>query len=262
MRNPVIIALDFPGKKEVEAFIDPFVKQKVDPFVKQKVDPFLKETEEQQQIWVKVGMELYYQEGPQLISFLKEKGFRIFLDLKLHDIPTTVQKAMNRIAGLGVDMVNVHAAGGTEMMKRAIEGLNSGSPGARRPLCIAVTQLTSTSQEMLQSELLIKESMESTVSHYAYLAKESGLDGVVCSPLEVPHMKDVCGEDFLAVTPGIRLSGDNKNDQIRTADPAGAKKLGSDFIVVGRSITGSADPLETYMTIQKEWGIFHETTNC
>ncbi|MDN4523484.1 orotidine-5'-phosphate decarboxylase [Fictibacillus fluitans] len=250
MRNPVIIALDFPGKKEVEAFIDPFLEKKVDPFL------------EEQQIWVKVGMELFYQEGPQFLSFLKDKGFRIFLDLKLHDIPTTVQKAMNRIAGLGVDMVNVHAAGGTEMMKRAIEGLQSGSHGTRRPLCIAVTQLTSTSPEMLQNELWIKEPMESTVSHYARLAKESGLDGVVCSPLEVPHMKAVCGEDFLAVTPGIRLSGDSKNDQIRTADPAGAKKLGSDFIVVGRSITRSANPIETYLSIQKEWGIFHETTNC
>ncbi|MCK6256948.1 orotidine-5'-phosphate decarboxylase [Fictibacillus sp. KIGAM418] len=240
MRSPVIIALDFPGKKEVEAFIEPF---------------------EGQEAWVKVGMELFYGEGPQLVSYLKEKRFRIFLDLKLHDIPTTVRKAMERIAALGVDMVNVHAAGGREMMRGAIEGLEAVAGPEKRPLCIAVTQLTSTSSQMLKDELLIGESMESAVSHYAKLAKESGLDGVVCSPLEVPYIKKVCGQEFLTVTPGIRLKDDDKNDQKRTADPAGAKELGSDYIVVGRSITGSLDPLQTYVNIEKEWGILHETTN-
>ncbi|MGG1574468.1 orotidine-5'-phosphate decarboxylase [Fictibacillus sp. NRS-1165] len=240
MRSPIIIALDFPGKKEVESFIEPF---------------------EGQPVWVKVGMELFYEVGPDLISILKEKQFKIFLDLKLHDIPTTVHKAMKRIAGLEADMVNVHAAGGTAMMKAAIEGLNEGTRNEKRPLCIGVTQLTSTSSQMLRDELLIHEPMQNTVSHYASLARDSGLDGVVCSPLEVPQIKKVCGSAFLAVTPGIRLAGDDKNDQKRTADPAAAQQLGSDFIVVGRSITQSLDPLQTYLNIEKEWGLQHETTN-
>lgn len=240
MCSPVIIALDFPGKKEVETFLEPFYSRPV---------------------WVKVGMELFYEEGSPLITALKEKELRIFLDLKLHDIPTTVEKAMTRIAKLGVDMVNVHAAGGTEMMKAAIRGLEAGSMNGKRPICIAVTQLTSTSQEVLQNELLISETMEHTVGHYAKMAKESGLDGVVCSPLEVPHIKRECGSEFLAITPGIRLSGDEKNDQKRVADPAAAKELGSDYIVVGRSITKAYEPLKTYLNIEKEWGIHYETSN-
>lgn len=231
--NEVIIALDFQDKRQVNQFLEPFGDR---------------------HLWVKVGMELFYQEGPGLIAELKEKNYSIFLDLKLHDIPTTVQKAMNRLAGLGVDMVNVHAAGGKKMMEAAVEGLESGiAKGQKRPFCIAVTQLTSTSQEMLQKELFISKAMNDVVAEYAFLAKESKMDGVVCSPLEAGLIKEKCGSAFLTVTPGIRMEGDEKNDQKRTATPSEARKLGSDFIVVGRSITHSHNPVKSYETIVSEW---------
>jgi orotidine-5'-phosphate decarboxylase len=229
---PLIVALDFPNKQEVERFLYHFGEER---------------------LYVKVGMELFYKEGPSIIADLKEKGHDVFLDLKLHDIPNTVKSAMRSLADLGVDMVNVHAAGGIAMMKAALEGLQEGTQGKKRPLCIAVTQLTSTSEEMMNRELWIEKSLIDTVSHYAKLAKESGLDGVVCSTLEVPMLKEHCGQDFVTVTPGIRMLSDDTQDQVRVATPARARELGSDYIVVGRSITKAEYPYQAYQMVKQEW---------
>ncbi|UYO36871.1 orotidine-5'-phosphate decarboxylase [Bacillus zhangzhouensis] len=233
MKHLPIIALDFPSGQDALAFLDPF---------------------EGIPLFVKVGMELFYQEGPAILDALKEKNCRIFLDLKLHDIPTTVQKAMNRLAALGVDLVNVHAAGGKRMMQAALEGLESGTPaGQIRPGIIAVTQLTSTSEDMMRSELLIDRSLEETVIRYGQLAYESGLDGVVCSVHESKALHDHISPSFLTVTPGIRLPNDQTDDQKRVATPAYAKEQGVSQIVVGRSITKAEKPMEAYHQILKEW---------
>jgi orotidine-5'-phosphate decarboxylase len=233
VNNPFIVALDFPSMEEVKRFLQPF---------------------QGEPLFVKVGMELYYQEGPAMIAYLKEQGQQIFLDLKLHDIPNTVKQAMKGLSRLGVDLVNVHAAGGTKMMEAALEGLEAGTEaGKQRPYCIAVTQLTSTSEQMLHEQLLIERSMEETVLHYASLAKASGLDGVVCSAKEVPLIRERLGADFLTVTPGIRFAADEKNDQVRVVTPYEAKQLGASAIVVGRSITKAANPYEAYQQLQREW---------
>ena len=232
-KSPIIIALDYSKEHQVWELLNKFDHEK---------------------LFVKVGMELYYSCGNSLLEKLKDKGHHIFLDLKLHDIPNTVAKAMQSLACLDVDLVNVHAAGGRLMMERAMEGLDKGtSAGKERPSCIAVTQLTSTSEEVMQQQLKINGKIEDVVVHYANIAKESGLDGVVSSPLEVPLVKEVCGSSFLAVTPGIRLVGDSADDQKRITTPAEARTLGSDFIVVGRSITASANPNEALNTIKREW---------
>lgn len=223
MKREVIIACDFPTAKETLAFLDRFGKERP---------------------YVKIGMELYYGAGNEIVRELKRRGHKIFLDLKLHDIPNTVKKAMRVLSSLDVDMVNVHASGTKEMMEAAIEGLTR-SDGTR-PLLIAVTQLTSTSEECLHEQLLIEKDMKTTIAHYAHNAKEAGLDGVVCSPLEAAIVKEKCGEDFIAVTPGIRFSGSKKDDQKRITTPEDARKIGSDFIVVGRPITGADNPLEAY----------------
>ncbi|MBA9024933.1 orotidine-5'-phosphate decarboxylase [Peribacillus huizhouensis] len=233
MRNLPIIALDFPGIKETKDFLSKFQTEK---------------------LFVKVGMELYYQSGPAIIEFLKENNHQVFLDLKLHDIPNTVKSAMKVLAGLEVDMTNVHAAGGQRMMEAAWEGLNSGTlSGKKRPTCIAVTQLTSTSTSQMNKEQLIEGELERSVLHYARLAKQSGLDGVVCSPLEVSDIHTALGTNFLTVTPGIRMANGNAHDQIRIATPEKARDLGSNFIVVGRAITGAEDPLSAYQTIKQAW---------
>ena len=226
----VIIALDFPDAAKVYSFLDRFTE----------VRPF-----------VKVGMELFYAQGPELVSKLTEQGYKVFLDLKLHDIPNTVKRAMERLAGLGVHMVNLHAAGGSEMMKYALEGLTDGS--GTRPILIAVTQLTSTGADMLKNELLIDRGMEETVLHYADVAKSAGLDGVVCSPLESAGVKAHCGSEFLTVTPGIRFADSGRDDQKRITTPAGARQLGSDYIVVGRPITAAEDPLLAYNRCRTEF---------
>jgi orotidine-5'-phosphate decarboxylase len=242
LERPVIIALDFSTKEDVFQFLQSFEARKP---------------------YVKVGMELFYQEGPDLIRQLKEKGFHIFLDLKLHDIPTTAYKAMRGLARLGVDIINVHAAGGSEMMKRAVEGLEEGAAaGSERPKCIAVTQLTSTTEKMMKDELRLTGTLDDVVRSYALLAQKSGLDGVVCSPLEVPLVKNACGNRFYTVTPGIRLATDDVNDQNRIATPNRAKELGCDAIVVGRSITGAVHPLDAYHTILNEWSGTYAKTNC
>ncbi|MFK3959359.1 orotidine-5'-phosphate decarboxylase [Guptibacillus hwajinpoensis] len=233
MESSIILALDFSRKDELDDFLALF---------------------EQEKLFVKVGMEAYYQHGPKLVDELKQRGHDVFLDLKLHDIPNTVQKAMRGLAGLGVDLINVHASGGSRMMKAAIEGLESGtSSGQKRPLCIGVTQLTSTSEEMLQKELQIPGNMKNSVVSLANLARESGLDGVVSSALEVPMIKEACGDRFLTVTPGIRLEGDMAGDQNRVCSPKKARSLGSDFIVVGRSVTGAKNPLAAYEVLKSEW---------
>lgn len=240
-KSPIIIALDYCEEAHVWDLLNKF---------------------DQQSLFVKVGMELYYSCGNSLLSNLKERGHHIFLDLKLHDIPNTVNKAMRSLARLDVDMINVHAAGGIKMMEQAFEGLEAGTEsGKQRPTCIAVTQLTSTSEVVMQQQIKINGSMEEVVVHYAKIAKQSGLDGVVSSPLEVPLVKDACGSDFVTVTPGIRLAGDSKDDQHRITTPQKARSLGSDFIVVGRSITLSSDPVEAYLKINNEWNDLSETTN-
>ncbi|RXI98073.1 orotidine-5'-phosphate decarboxylase [Anaerobacillus alkaliphilus] len=232
-KSPIIIALDYSDEKPVWELLNQFGDE---------------------QLFVKVGMELYYSCGNSLLSKLKEKGHNIFLDLKLHDIPNTVGRAMQSLARLEVDIINVHAAGGCLMMERALEGLEKGTlSGKDRPTCIAVTQLTSTSENVMQEELKVNGKIEDIVVHYASLAKRSGLDGVVSSPLEVPLIKEACGSSFLTVTPGIRLAGDSKDDQQRITTPKEARSLESDFIVVGRSITASVDPLLALQTIKKEW---------
>jgi orotidine-5'-phosphate decarboxylase len=233
MQRELIVALDFPSFSDTMDFLEGFTNES---------------------LFVKVGMELYYQEGPAIISFLKEQGHKIFLDLKLHDIPNTVQSAMRRLATLGVDIVNVHASGGSKMMEAAIEGLEAGTTaGQKRPLCIAVTQLTSTSLEMMNKELLIEKSLDDVVVHYAALAKKSGLDGVVCSSLEVPLIRSQIGEEFVTVTPGIRLTSDNKGDQVRIVTPEKARELGSTAIVVGRTITNANDPVYVYKQVKSSW---------
>ena len=233
MQNTPVIALDFPNRELTLQFLREFENEKLS---------------------VKVGMELYYGEGPSIITDIKELGHEIFLDLKLHDIPNTVGKAMERVASLGVDMINVHAAGGRKMMEYALEGLERGTqPGESRPLCIAVTQLTSTSEEQMQKEQLIQSTLVESVLHYSQLAKDSGLDGVVCSVHEVQQIKKQVGQEFVTVTPGIRLANDANGDQQRVSTPLTAKEQGSDFIVVGRSITMAADPVAAYDEIVKEW---------
>jgi orotidine-5'-phosphate decarboxylase len=233
MSRSLIIALDFPGLKETKQFLEPFAGET---------------------LFVKVGMELYYQCGPSIISLLKEKGHHIFLDLKLHDIPNTVKRAMTVLASLQVDLVNVHAAGGTLMMQAAIEGLEAGTlSGKKRPHCIAVTQLTSTSEKQMNEEQLIQTALSDSVLHYAKLAKQSGLDGVVCSPHEAGKIHAEVATDFLTVTPGIRLASSTSDDQKRIATPENARNLGSDMIVVGRPITASPDPFSAYKQILQAW---------
>ncbi len=230
MGKDVIIALDFPGARETFNFLDKFTSRK--PFVK-------------------IGMELFYLEGPYIVRELKARGHKIFLDLKLHDIPNTVKGGMRSLRNLGVDMVNVHSAGGIEMMRAALEGLTR--EDGTRPLLIAVTQLTSISQEKLTNELLINAPIEDVVIHYARNVFAAGLDGVVCSPLEAGKIHEHLGEKFLTITPGIRFAGDSVGDQARITDPRRAKELGSDYIVVGRPITKAQAPVEIYERCVKEF---------
>lgn len=231
MNRDVIIACDFSSKEATLTFLDMFPEGK---------KPF-----------VKIGMELFYAEGPQIVRDIKERGHKIFLDLKLHDIPNTVRKAMKVLSSLDVDMCNVHAAGTVDMMKAAVEGLTRAD--GTRPLLIAVTQLTSTSEERMQKELLINAGIEETIIKYASNAKEAGLDGVVCSPLEAGMVKKSCGEAFLAITPGIRFADSATDDQVRITTPARAKEIGSDFIVVGRPITAATDPVASYLRCLEEF---------
>jgi len=223
MGKDVIIALDFDSKQKTLAFLDQFTGKK--PFVK-------------------IGMELFYAEGPSIVREIKARGHKIFLDLKLHDIPNTVKKAMAVLSGLDVDMTNLHAAGTIRMMQGALEGLTR--PDGTRPLLIAVTQLTSTDQESMENDLLIKEPIADVVMHYASNAAKAGLDGVVCSPLEAGMVHDKCGKNFLTVTPGVRFADGDVGDQKRVMTPAAAKEIGSDYIVVGRPITAAADPVAAY----------------
>ena len=228
----ICIALDFQNKAEVKEFLEKFNDEK---------------------LYVKVGMELFYGEGIEIIKMIKEMGHNIFLDLKLHDIPNTVKSAMKQLAKLEVDMVNVHASGSIAMMKAAIEGLEAGKTGDKRPLCIAVTCLTSLDQEVLDNELLINDTLENVVLKWATNAKEAGLDGVVCSPLESKVIHDNLGMEFITVAPGIRLADDSVNDQKRVTTPAMARELTSSYIVVGRTITGSADPYATYKKVYQDF---------
>lgn len=223
MGKDVIVACDFSNREETMAFLDNFKGRK--PFVK-------------------IGMELFYAEGPDIVREIKARGHKIFLDLKLHDIPNTVKKSMAVLSRLDVDMTNLHAGGTIAMMEAAIEGLTR--PDGTRPLLIAVTQLTSTSEERMKNDLLINESMDKVVMHYAHNAKLAGLDGVVCSPLEAGKVHEVCGSGFLTVTPGVRFADGDKGDQVRVMTPEQAKKIGSDYIVVGRPITAAADPVAAY----------------
>ena len=223
MGKDVIIACDFSSKEETLAFLDKFSGKKP---------------------YVKIGMELFYAAGPEIVREIKARGHQIFLDLKLHDIPNTVKKAMAVLSRLDVDMVNLHAAGTKAMMEAALEGVTR--PDGSRPLVIAVTQLTSTSQERMQEELLIGAPMDETVMHYADNAAAAGLDGVVCSPMEAGKVHETCGKAFLTITPGIRFADGDKGDQVRVTDPAKAKEIGSDYIVVGRPITAAADPVAAY----------------
>jgi orotidine-5'-phosphate decarboxylase len=230
MAKDVIIALDFSSKNEVLNFLDKFGDQK--PFVK-------------------IGMELFYAEGPQMVRELKSKGYKIFLDLKLHDIPNTVKKAMKVLSNLDVDMCNLHCSGTIAMMKAAIEGLTR--PDGTRPILIGVTQLTSTSPEQLKEELLISSSMNDTIIKYAENAKSAGLDGVVCSPLEAGIVKQACGKEFITVTPGIRFADSSADDQARITTPKKAREIGSDYIVVGRPITAAEDPVASYNLCMKDF---------
>lgn len=212
---------------------------------------FLKKFSGDERPFIKIGMELFYGEGPDIVREIRDQGHNIFLDLKLHDIPNTVQSAMRNIAKLGVQMTNLHAAGTIAMMEAALEGLNEGSDGYH-PLLVAVTQLTSTSEERMRKELLIDATVNETVAHYAKNALKAGLDGVVCSPLETRIVKDACGECFLTVTPGIRYPGSN-DDQERITTPAKAREIGSDYIVVGRPITAADDPVAAYQRVKKDF---------
>ena len=224
MAKDVIIACDFAGRQQTLGFLDAFAGTR---------KPF-----------VKIGMELFYAEGPEIVRELKRRGHPVFLDLKLHDIPNTVRKAMRVLSALDVDIVNVHAAGTIEMMRAALEGLTR--PDGTRPLLIAVTQLTSTSEERMQQELLIGAGINETIVKYAQNAREAGLDGVVCSPLEAAMVKAACGPDFLTVTPGIRFADAAADDQVRITTPARAREIGSDYIVVGRPVTAAPDPVAAY----------------
>ncbi len=223
MGKDVIIACDFASAEKTFEFLDKFTGRK--PFVK-------------------IGMELFYAEGPSIVREIKKRGHKIFLDLKLHDIPNTVKKAMSVLSNLDVDITNLHASGTTTMMEAAIEGLTR--PDGTRPLLIAVTQLTSTNQESMENDLLIKEPIDEVVMHYASNAKKAGLDGVVCSPLEAGKVHERCGADFLTITPGVRFADGDVGDQKRVMTPAEANKIGSDYIVVGRPITAAEDPVAAY----------------
>ena len=223
MGKDVIIACDFAGAQQTYDFLERFGDKR--PFVK-------------------IGMELFYAAGPEIVKELKNRGHKVFLDLKLHDIPNTVRKSMAVLSGLGADMVNLHAAGTVDMMTAALEGLTR--PDGTRPILIAVTQLTSTSQERMENDLLIKEPIDQVVLHYASNAKKAGLDGVVCSPLEAGKVHDTCGADFVTVTPGVRFADGDIGDQVRVTTPEKAKEIGSDYIVVGRPITAAEDPLAAY----------------
>ena len=225
MGKDVIIACDFDSKEKVFAFLDKFNAEERKPFVK-------------------IGMELYYAEGPEIVKEIKRRGHKIFLDLKLHDIPNTVKKSMAVLSRLDVDMTNLHAAGTGRMMEAAIEGLTR--PDGTRPMLIAVTQLTSTDEETMKADLLINEPIDKVVMHYASVAKRSGLDGVVCSPLEAGKVHDTCGREFVTVTPGVRFADGDIGDQKRVMTPAAAKEIGSDYIVVGRPITAAEDPVAAY----------------
>lgn len=232
MGRDVIIACDFNSKEEVVKFLGKFENENVKPFVK-------------------IGMELFYAEGPEIVRTIKGMGHKIFLDLKLHDIPNTVKKAMSVLSNLDVDMCNVHAAGTKPMMEAAIEGLTRAD--GTRPILIAVTQLTSTAEETMHQDLLIPNSMEETVMHYAKNAKDAGLDGVVCSPLEAGAVHSNCGSSFLTITPGVRFADGEIGDQKRVMTPAQAKEIGSDYIVVGRPITQAADPVAAYRRCMEEF---------
>ena len=223
MGKDVIIACDFSSKEQTLAFLERFGDER--PFVK-------------------IGMELYYAAGPDMVKELKARGHKVFLDLKLHDIPNTVKKAMRVLAELDVDMVNLHASGTKAMMEAALEGLTI--PGKERPLLIAVTQLTSTSEERMREDLLINATLADTVLHYAKNAKAAGLDGVVCSPLEAGIIHEACGKEFATITPGVRFAGGSVDDQVRITTPAKAKEIGSDYIVVGRPITQAEDPVAAW----------------
>ncbi|MBQ5829274.1 MAG: orotidine-5'-phosphate decarboxylase [Alistipes sp.] len=229
-KRDVIIACDFSSKEQTLNFLDKFTGRK--PFVK-------------------IGMELFYAEGPEIVRTIKARGHRIFLDLKLHDIPNTVKKAMSVLRNLDVDMTNVHAAGTVDMMRAAVEGLTR--EDGTRPLLIAVTQLTSTSEERMQKELLIGASINDTIVKYAENANAAGLDGVVCSPLEAAMVKEACGKEFMTVTPGVRFADGEVGDQVRVTTPERAKEIGSDFIVVGRPITAAADPVAAYERCLREF---------
>ena len=230
MKRDVIIACDFPNAETTFAFLDRFTDTK--PFVK-------------------IGMELYYVEGPSIVREIHRRGHKIFLDLKLHDIPNTVQKAMAVLSRMDVEMVNLHAAGTKAMMEAALKGLTRAD--GTRPILLAVTQLTSTSEERMRDELLISGSISDCVCHYAQMAKEAGVDGVVCSPLEAGMVKERCGAEFLTVTPGIRFADGAVGDQVRITTPAKAKEIGSDYIVVGRPITAAEDPVAAYMRCVREF---------
>lgn len=232
MGKDVIIALDFDSREKTLAFLDRFAGEERKPFVK-------------------IGMELYYAEGPAIVREIKARGHKIFLDLKLHDIPNTVKKAMAVLSGLDVDMTNLHAGGTKAMMEAALEGLTR--PDGTRPLLIAVTQLTSTSQERMEQDLLIEKPLDQVVMHYARCAAEAGLAGVVCSPLEAGKVHETCGADFLTVTPGVRFADGEVGDQVRVTTPAKAKELGSDYIVVGRPVTQAEDPVAAYRRCVREF---------
>ena len=223
MGRDVIVACDFASAEQVFSFLDKFTGRK--PFVK-------------------IGMELFYAEGPEIVRQIKARGHKIFLDLKLHDIPNTVKKSMAVLSGLDVDITNLHAGGTKNMMKAALEGLTR--PDGTRPLLIAVTQLTSTDQQSMEADLLIREPIDKVVMHYAKCAEEAGLDGVVCSPLEAGKVHDICGKSFLTITPGVRFADGDVGDQKRVMTPAQAKQIGSDYIVVGRPITAAVDPVAAY----------------
>lgn len=229
MGKDVIIACDFPSKEACLEFLDKFPNDK--------------------QMFLKIGMELFYAAGPDLIREIKGRGHRVFLDLKLHDIPNTVESAMAVLAKLNVDMVNVHASGTKKMMEAALRGLERGCEGMNRerPILIAVTQLTSTDEERMRQDLLIDRNIQEVVEHYAAMTKEAGLDGVVCSPLESSAVHERLGKDFLTVTPGVRFKDDAKGDQARVMTPEEARKAGSDYIVMGRPITAAASPLNAYI---------------
>ena len=232
MGKDVIIACDFDSKEKVFAFLDKFENEERKPFVK-------------------IGMELYYAEGPEIVREIKRRGHKIFLDLKLHDIPNTVKKSMAVLSRLDVDMTNLHAAGTCRMMEAAIEGLTR--PDGTRPMLIAVTQLTSTDEETMKEDLLINEPIDKVVMHYASNAKKAGLDGVVCSPLEAGKVHDTCGKGFVTVTPGVRFADGDIGDQKRVMTPAAAKEIGSDYIVVGRPITAAEDPVAAYRRCVNEF---------